>query len=308
MKRAFLCLLAILFLHSSAHAAEPDDVLFGGLGCKRLARIAARRGENLPAGNPKPSLTVQYGSAAGQEMDVFLPLRKYGVAAGAPVIIMVHGGAWCIGDKASVRVTKNKTGRWLPKGFIFVSVNYRMLPDGAGVMTQAGDVAQAIAYVQRHAAEWNGDAGKIILVGHSAGAHLVSLLGADPGSLKPWLGTVSLDSAAMDVAAIMKKKHAAFYDDAFGRDKAAWAAASPLMQLSGRSIPWLGVCSSRRKDSCAQAHAFAAKAASLGVKAEVLEENLKHGEINEDLGAPGAYTDAVETFMRGLDPAIAARL
>jgi hypothetical protein len=43
---------------------------------------------------------------------------------------------------------------------------------------------------------------------------------------------------------------------------------------------------------------------SLGVKAAVLKQNLSHLEINQDLGLGGPYTEAVETFMGSLDPAI----
>ena len=64
------------------------------------------------------------------------------------------------------------------------------------------------------------------------------------------------------------------------------------------------VCSTRRDDSCPQAHGFAAKAGTLGVRAEVQGEDLTHRQINATLGEPGAYTDAVERFMGALDPVV----
>lgn len=45
---------------------------------------------------------------------------------------------------------------------------------------------------------------------------------------------------------------------------------------------------------------FAAKASALGMKAEVLKQDLSHMEINERLGAKPDYTRAVEDFFAGL--------
>src|SRR5262249_26431157 len=97
----------------------------------------------------------------------------------APIIVMVHGGAWCVGDKALKSTTKNKVARWSPKGFLFVSVNYPMITDGLNALSQANEVAKAVAFVQNHARDWGGDPARVILMGHSAGAHLVSLVNAD---------------------------------------------------------------------------------------------------------------------------------
>ena len=251
---------------------------------------------------------VAYGPDKLQAMDVYLPPD----AKAAPVILMVHGGAWRIGDKRHPPVVENKVARWVPNGFIFVSVNYPMVPDSDPV-EQADDIARALAAVQAAAPGWGGDPTRFILMGHSAGAHLVSLLNADPSratrlGAKPWLGTVSLDSGALDVPAIINHRHASLYDEAFGDDPALWEASSPIHHLTKGSPPWLGVCSSNRRASCETNRIYADKSAALGARAETLGEPLSHGEINGELGKPGAYTDAVEAFMASLDPDVAALL
>jgi acetyl esterase/lipase len=261
----------------------------------------------LPAG-ARVMRDVPYGDDARQRMDVYLPQRP----SNAPVIFMVHGGGWRTGDKGARSVIDNKVARWVSRGFIFVSAGYRMLPDTAP-LDQARDVARAIAAAQEKAPSWSGDAAKFIVMGHSAGAHLVALLAASSASArdagaKPWLGAVLLDSAALDVPGLMKARHARLYDEAFGTDPAYWKAASPLDTLSKGAAPLLAVCSSRRRDSCPAAHRFAARSKSLGVDARVLEEDLSHREINERLGAAGDYTDAVESFMRSLDDSVRRRL
>ena len=251
---------------------------------------------------------VPYGPAKLETMDVYLPPKPQA----APVILMVHGGAWRIGDKRHPPVFENKVARWVPRGFIFISVNYPMLPDSDPV-EQADAVARASAAAQKEAPGWGGDPDRFILMGHSAGAHLVSLLNADLDrawklGAKPWLGTISLDSGALDVPAIMEHRHHRLYDQAFGDDPAFWRSSSPMHHLTKGSPPWLGVCSSQRRVSCIGNKLYAAQATRLELRAEVLGEDLNHGGINSELGKPGAYTDAVEAFLASLDPAVKALL
>ncbi len=248
---------------------------------------------------------IAYGSDKKQSFDVYIPAQ----AKGAPVIFMVHGGAWSAGDKSMQRVVGNKGAHWVPKGFIFISTNYRLLPD-ADPIEQARDVVRAIVLLQEKAESWGGDISKFILMGHSAGAHLVALISTDRAlSLdivkKPWLGTVALDSAAYDVVQIMEKRHFGFYDKAFGSDKQYWKTASPFYALTKKTRPILAVCSSRRDDSTKQARQFAKKAALLGVAVTVLEKDFSHKEINAFLGQDEAYTAEVELFMASLDRLVA---
>ena len=104
---------------------------------------------------------IAYGSDKQQSFDVYIPAQ----AKNAPVIFMVHGGAWSMGDKSMERVVKNKVARWVPKGFIFITTNYRLLPN-ADPLEQARDVVSAIAVAQAKAESWGGDSSKFILMGH----------------------------------------------------------------------------------------------------------------------------------------------
>jgi acetyl esterase/lipase len=280
---------------AAAHADESGEMEEGG-------RMAPTR---VPAG-VKVIKDVSYGSDPAQRFDVYVP---QGGAHDAPVIFMVHGGGWAHGDKTMQSVVENKAARWVPRGVVFVSANYRMVP-AANPLDQARDVARAAAAVQTRAAEWGGNPAKMVLMGHSAGAHLVTLITASPtighdAGLKPWLGTVALDSAAYDVEAEMNGRHFGLYDTAFGTDPALWKAASPSAQLAGRTVPLLGVCSTKRRTSCRAAHDFEAKTRALGNRMEILPQDLSHRDINQNLGLPGAYTDSVETFLRSLDPSLA---
>lgn len=292
-----------------ASGARPIPALLMAALLAGCGAPAAHGGDEPATAQVSTLKDLAYGADSAQRMDLYLPARP----RKAPVIFMVHGGAWRVGDKAMGRVVENKVACWVARGFVFVSVNYRMLPR-ADPLTQADDVARALAYAQDKAPSWGADPAKFILMGHSAGAHLADLLAAAPASarargVRPWLGTVSLDSAAMDIVGIMQADHFRFYDRAFGGNPAYWKAASPYHVLTRGAPPMLLVCSTARPDaSCAQARVFAAHAAELGVRVEVRGEALSHEEINETLGLPGGYTDAVETFMGSLDPAVHDRL
>lgn len=281
----------------------------GALRERMLQQRAAMAQDDLrgPVNLPPDARLVRdvaYGDDPRQRFDVYLPAH----VRAAPVIFMVHGGGWRRGDKAARGVVQNKIDRWLPRGFVVVSTNYRLLPD-ASPLQQAQDVARALALAQRQAPRWGADPHAFILMGHSAGAHLVALLSADPTlaraqGAQPWLGTISLDSACLDVVQTMRGRHAHLYDEAFGMQPADWLAVSPYQQMQRAIVPFLAVCSSRRRDACPQARAFVRKAESLGGRASTLPEDLTHGEINARLGLPSTYTDAVEQFMRTLSPTL----
>lgn len=238
---------------------------------------------------------IPYGSDKEQKLDVYAPAQ----VKDAPVIVMVHGGAWRLGDKAYGCTVEPKATDYLAHGYIFVSVNYRMR-DAVTPLTQAEDVAAAVNYVRAHAVEWGGNAQRMVLMGHSAGGHLVTLLSANPAhfGLKPWRGTISLDSAAMNVETIMQAEHRAFYDEAFGKDPTLWRKVSPYYRLVKGGVPMLLVCSTRREEeSCGQAAVFAKKALQLGGQTTVRPEDLSHRDINCALGTKSAYTDAVDGFI-----------
>lgn len=318
-------LVLVLLAVSPALAAEAGASLLRGrlLGmsggdqsCASRAPMAERLVRFSSATRPDIA-DVSYGSHRLETYDVFRAGQPAGISGPAPVIVMVHGGAWCIGDKATSKVVNAKLARWQPRGFLFISVNYPMINDGYDAYAQSEEIAKAVAHIQAHAGEWGGDPQRIVLMGHSAGAHLVSMVGADSGlrrrfGIGPILGVVSLDSGTLD--AVAKMQHLlpmmeTVHREAFGTTEQQWLRASPYHYLSRDSLPWFGVCSTTRPDDpCSEARAYVAQSRAQGLRAEVVPEQLSHGSINSELGKPGAYTQAVERFMAGLDPALARRL
>lgn len=260
----------------------------------------------LPSG-VRLSKDLAYGSGALEKIDVYWPER----AQNAPLVVMVHGGGWSRGDKSSESVVANKVRAWTARGVAVASVNYTMIPQ-ADPYQQAVGVARAIGWLRAHARDFGADPDRMTLMGHSAGAHLVALIEADPsvaiqaGIARGWLGVIALDGGSIDVEDTMRRDHARLFDQAFGSQPAFWKKASPMAHLALRAsssdpgprlAPMLLVCSSPRPESCSQSLAFAALARSLGGRAETLQVPLNHEQINMELGSPGSYTSRVEAFM-----------
>lgn len=184
------------------------------------------------------------------------------------------------GGKGLRTLLEHKLKRWVPRGFIVVSTNYRLVPD-ADPDEQAQDLARALAVVQARAA--------------AVGA-------------RPWLGSVLLDSGALDVPGILGARHLPLYDRAFGTDPTRWQAASPYHALGPAARPMLAVCSTQRAAPCPEAEHFAIAARAHGARVDIHREDRSHRDINRQLGDDPVYTGAVERFLRSLDPLVAARL
>ena len=241
---------------------------------------------------------IAYVPDPAQRFDIYLPSQ----VKGAPTIFYVHGGGWRRGDKSMRGLIEAKQKRWTAAGAIVISANYRMLPD-TDPLEQARDIARAVAKAQGTAASLGGDPDGFVLMGHSAGAHLIGLLAASPtmirqAGVKPWRASVLLDGGAIDTEATMQGRHLPLFETAFGKDPAYWRAASPLAQLNAKTAPLLAVCASGRRDSCPANRLFLDKAARFGTRTQLVEKPMSHMEINRDLGEDNDYTREVEAFLR----------
>jgi acetyl esterase/lipase len=104
-----------------------------------------------------------------QKMDIYYPTSR----GPWPVLLYVHGGGWRAGDKAEGVAWQSMTKR----GFLVVSINYRLASEEIKFPAMIEDVKCAVRYLRAHASGYNLDADHIGAVGVSAGGHLVDLLG-----------------------------------------------------------------------------------------------------------------------------------
>jgi alpha-L-fucosidase 2 len=112
---------------------------------------------------------VEYANVDGEslKLDVHMPDG----AGPFPIAILVHGGGWSGGDKTNVHVPP--TEPFTEAGFTWFSIDYRLAPTHRWPAC-AEDVERAIRWVKAHAAEYQGDPDRVVLVGYSAGGHLAA--------------------------------------------------------------------------------------------------------------------------------------
>eukprot|EP01136_Pigoraptor_vietnamica_P021148 Opistho-1_new@70999 len=125
-----------------------------------IAPVAAQR----PA-VPQPR-EIAFGADPLQRFD-FYPAES--AKGPAPLFVFVHGGGWTRGDKRNATGAA-KIAHFTGRGYAFASINYRLVPD-ARVEDQAQDVADGLARLVRDARALGVDPNRIVLAGHSAGAH-----------------------------------------------------------------------------------------------------------------------------------------
>ncbi len=264
----------------------------------------SRRGAGMGAGqyaSAKVSSTVIYGQDPRQQVDVYTPEDAVG---DAPLVVFVHGGGWQMGNRSLVQA---KPQHFKDAGYVFASAGYRLLPD-APVEQQAADIGNALKALRAQAEAGGFDPGKIVLMGHSAGAHLAALVASDPqyagdafGAIR---GVVLLDGAGYDVAAAVARPSMelpTLYRDVFGTDPARHKALSPISHAGGKDAPnWLALYVAERDQSKAQSEALATALAKAGAQAEAVAiAGTDHGRMNRELGTPAgkAQTEAVDAFL-----------
>jgi acetyl esterase/lipase len=265
--------------------------------------------------------TVSPGVAARhQSLDVYRPTRPAACAA-SPLVVWVHGGGFVGGDKGNN--IADKANLFTGAGWVFASINYRLVGAAGSGPTEGKypaaeqDVAAAIAYLVQHATEYDIDVRNVRLLGHSAGAFLVSLVATDGSFLEgAGLGLASVSCAASldtnyDIPKIMEGggQNAAVYQNAFGNDPAVWVQASPQHQVAAdESIPAFHIVTRGGTERVAQSQAFGETLRDAGVTATVQRAvGMTHEEVNDAVGKAGdtTITPPLMDFYRACPPTVA---
>ena len=113
---------------------------------------------------------VIYSERPGHPLhiDTFVPKK---VNATKSVVILVHGGGWKKGNRSGEHT---KAAWFSSRGYVAVCPEYRLSGE-ATFPAAIHDLKDAIRWARSHAAQWGANSNNIILMGFSAGAHLVAL-------------------------------------------------------------------------------------------------------------------------------------
>jgi arylformamidase len=257
--------------------------------------------------------TFAYGDHERHVLDVYAPKG----AKGLPVVFWIHGGGWQAGDKSDVQL---KPTWFMEKGFVFVSINYRLLP-AVDMGTIVRDVAKAARWVREHVAEHGGDPDRLYVMGHSAGAQLAALICTDERYLRAEgvpltavRGCVPVDGDTFDIPAIIEVAETRWrvhglpaakfgHREKFGNDPAKHKDFSAVTHAAkGKNIPpFLILHVAEHPDTSAQARRLAAALTAAEVPVTVFGgRDTTHGRINADLGkADDPATKALADFLAG---------
>jgi arylformamidase len=317
VRRGLLVLLVGVLLASLASCGSD------GVGIDDTGDAAASGDEGCEPGEVVPARSerdVAYAEVDGVDPNLLsldLDVPEHDACEPPPLVVFVHGGGWRVGDKTGAAI-EGKRQLFDEAGWAFASVNYRLSPephdladpDRVTYPTHPQDVADALAFLDVEADELGIDTSRIGLVGHSAGAGIVSTLGTDASFLDAagvdpaqLVCTVSLDTEAYDVAAGAEDPGMVgrTYQNAFTTDPAVWDEASPLNHVDGDEAPFL-VVTRGQPERTALAGRFVDELDAAGADAELLDVSpYAHDDTVRLLGAPGetTLTEPVVSFFEG---------
>jgi acetyl esterase/lipase len=159
---------------------------FGLSGCSGLDLLNAV----VPGSGYVADTDLPYGDGPRRRLDIYRPAAAPAAPTGAPVIVFFYGGNWESGARRLYRFVGQG---FASQGFVTVVPDYRLYPE-VRYPGFVEDGAAAVVWVVRNIVRFGGDPRRIVLVGHSAGAHIALMLALNPA----FLGT---DRAAVAGAA-----------------------------------------------------------------------------------------------------------
>lgn len=239
------------------------------------------------------------------ELDIY----RLSASRNAPVLLYVHGGAWAAGSKSTVH---NMPAHVTKLGFVFVSVDYRLVPN-VSVQDQLGDINSALGWIAQNIDRFGGNPSNLHLIGHSAGAHLVMMSAVAPkptterlikqGALR---SVISNDTRAYDIpriaAGARRGKLPRLYARAFGQDPAFWKSMSPIHHLAPhQSYPAFLLLYSGTGDGAVRqsfARDFASNLRKSGGQISLFDgRDYSHREMNTGIGTATDLTQAIDGFL-----------
>lgn len=241
---------------------------------------------------------VSYGDQERHRLDIYAPPG----AKNLPVFFWIHGGGWQVGDKSDVHL---KPQWFTGKGIVFVSTNYRLLPN-VDMATIFRDVAKSLGWVQRHIVQHGGDPTRILVGGHSAGAQLAALICVDDRYLKAegvsfavLKGCIPVDGDTYDVPAMIETAETRLrvhgfpmptqgHRVKFGNDPKLHRDYSVVTHVAkGKSIPpFLILYVADHPDVAMQARRLEAKLKECSIITKAFgARETNHNKLNANLGA-----------------------
>ena len=151
--------------------AAATPMLVSGCSVSRLVAVVT------PTGHYRRIEGVAYGDGERRRLDLYVPnaVAARGAGPHAPVVVFFYGGSWQRGQRSHYAFVGEALAS---RGFVVAIADYRVYPE----VTFPGfveDAARAVAWMRRNAIEYGGDPARVLVAGHSAGAHIAMLVALD---------------------------------------------------------------------------------------------------------------------------------
>lgn len=241
------------------------------------------------AGDVKTIADVAYVSGTGADekhkLDLYLPADKKEY----PIVLFVHGGGYRKGDRKNVA---NFGKAMAAEGVGVAAVGYRLFPK-VKHPEQIGDVAKAFVWLKDNAAKYGGSPKKLFLAGHSAGGHLVALLGADPTYLKAEKASLADVKGVIALAGYYKPRAKDVFGDAL-------ESAAPIKHVK-EGVPAYLLLYSEKESEGLPKHSDDLAKAIRGEKSEAESKLIKgrdHGTLFSKIAADEPVGQAILGFVK----------
>lgn len=255
---------------------------------ERASTLTAEARRTLPH-----ELDLAYGADPKQRLDLYLPPSK---PTRAPVFLFIHGGGFREGDRAQYGFVATPLAR---RGVITAVMSYRLHPHVHPA--QVTDVELAMAWLHAQVASRGGDASRLFVGGHSAGAILSALLGvrmdwqAGRGLPIDVIKGIVPVSGPYDLRGLT-----GFVADFIPADGPDRAVASPLLRIA-RTPPAVVAYGGKETSYVEGSFAFAETLKARGGRAEVVAlDGFAHDQTALALGDENSpLTRAVVALVTG---------
>jgi acetyl esterase/lipase len=243
VKESLAAALAVCLLAPGPAVGQsmPDDIkrrlLEAGFGSSNLSLdIYTPLLAAAPKEGVKVTKDVSYGALAKQKLDIYQPAG----ATNAPVFVYVHGGGYRNGDRdVNAEIYGNVPYYFARHGMLSINATYRLFPV-ATWPSGADDMRALVGWIKANARKHGGNADRIFMMGHSAGATHVATYAFDsrfqPGGGHGLSGVI-LVSGRYRLNSDPDDPSLDTIRDYFGSDPAAYPSRSVINQVPGSSIP-----------------------------------------------------------------------
>ncbi len=225
-------------------------------------------------------LDLPFGSAAKERLD-FYPAHR----AGAPLLIFIHGGWWRSLDKSDFTFI---VPSYRQAGFNVALTNYTLAPE-ASIEEITLQQVRALTWLYRNAERLEFDRNRIVIAGHSAGAHLAAMMLATLWSAhasdlpRDLVKGGVLMSGLYDLDPVC---HADFVNVDLKLDADSALKLSPARMPQSHPAPFITSVGDLESDEFKRQTALIASEWTTGFRDEILLQGMNHLTICDAFGNP----------------------